>query len=389
MGESSAVKATRLANEANIQNTRETNQANKEIAESANRWNYQMFQEQNAWNREQWKLENEYNSPAQQVQRYIEAGINPIWAIANGNPGNAQQLTSASAAPAEVATMQTPTVVPEADPTRLNNIVAAANNVVNNLQGFMKLALEQQDVNTRSSAQKSTEALNLAEGMFKRSQTHGQNILNNLNTETYSYQVSTRAAEYHRLLNEIDNLKKQGKNIDAVTLNLEATRDQINAQTDYIFQQKSSLIEQVAQGWRKLAIEQQNANTSQFSAQSQSYYEGQNLQQRHREYSLEADKAFADFSLKSNSQILDWINNQRGVWEKFLGLTDSENGNINLNVLIELQAAGKVLSERVAKNPNQDNIQSFNEWQRSVQSLPLPPSVPNTGNLQNFSIINP
>ena len=93
--ESSTVRAQREANITNAGIARETNQTNVDIAESANRWNYQMFNEQNAWNYDQWLREIEYNSPKQQVQRYLEAGINPLWAMQSGDAGQAHQLTSA------------------------------------------------------------------------------------------------------------------------------------------------------------------------------------------------------------------------------------------------------------------------------------------------------
>lgn len=39
-------------------------------------------------NFEMWNKSNEYNSPAAQMQRYKEAGLNPALAISGGNPGN-------------------------------------------------------------------------------------------------------------------------------------------------------------------------------------------------------------------------------------------------------------------------------------------------------------
>ena len=43
-----------------------------------NQWNQAMAEQQNAWNLEQWNRENEYNTPAAQLQRLADAGVNPL-----------------------------------------------------------------------------------------------------------------------------------------------------------------------------------------------------------------------------------------------------------------------------------------------------------------------
>lgn len=53
--------------------------------------------QQNAYNMNMWKLQNEYNSPANQMRRYEEAGLNPALMYGQVTPGNAssapQQVT--------------------------------------------------------------------------------------------------------------------------------------------------------------------------------------------------------------------------------------------------------------------------------------------------------
>ena len=53
--------------------------------------------QQNAYNLNMWKLQNEYNSPANQMRRYEEAGLNPALMYGQVTPGNAssapQQVT--------------------------------------------------------------------------------------------------------------------------------------------------------------------------------------------------------------------------------------------------------------------------------------------------------
>ena len=72
---------------------RDTNIANMDMAQ----WQYQA-------NLEQWHRENEYNSPAAQMQRYMDAGLNP-------NLIYGQQNLSAGSPQAQAPTLQSPKLV--------------------------------------------------------------------------------------------------------------------------------------------------------------------------------------------------------------------------------------------------------------------------------------
>lgn len=67
-------------------NTRDTIRANRAMAE------YQWEK-----NLEMWHRQNEYNAPAQQMNRFREAGLNPNLIYGQGNPGNAGTLPQYSA----------------------------------------------------------------------------------------------------------------------------------------------------------------------------------------------------------------------------------------------------------------------------------------------------
>lgn len=84
------------ANETNIQIARDTNEANRQLAQYE--WNK---------NLEMWNLQNLYNSPASQMQRFKQAGLNPNLIYGQGNAGNATTLPRYSA-----PTMQPVTVHP-------------------------------------------------------------------------------------------------------------------------------------------------------------------------------------------------------------------------------------------------------------------------------------
>lgn len=56
---------------------------------SANETNIQLARENREWQEMMWNKQNEYNSPAAQIQRMKEAGLNPALMYSQGNVGNA------------------------------------------------------------------------------------------------------------------------------------------------------------------------------------------------------------------------------------------------------------------------------------------------------------
>lgn len=68
--------------------------------ESANRTNIMLQREAQAWNESMWQKQNEYNTPAAQIQRMREAGLNPALMYSQGNVGNAESVKPVS--PAQV-----------------------------------------------------------------------------------------------------------------------------------------------------------------------------------------------------------------------------------------------------------------------------------------------
>lgn len=87
---------------------REANATNLAIARETNQNQYQMFQEQNAFNERMYNQMQQYNTPAAQMQRYQEAGINPYIAAGNVQTGNAQSSLQSAQAPQ----LQMPQVAP-------------------------------------------------------------------------------------------------------------------------------------------------------------------------------------------------------------------------------------------------------------------------------------
>lgn len=404
----STVKAQKLANEANLQIAQETNQANLDIAAAQNELNYKMFNEQNDWNYQMWKEQNAYNDPSAQMSRYMKAGINPLWAISNGDPGNAQQLTSASAQPAVGATMVAPSVMPEYDPNRIGNIIAAANNVNNSLQGFMKLGLEAMDVDTRQAVGKSQIGVNMAEAGYKASQTAGQAIFNNLNTDTYEVLVGIKQREYDNLVEDLNNKRVNGQLTQALIDNAKETKQQIIAMTDYTHKQGDAIIQQTLQGWRRLAIDQQNANTNamnaatnDFVAKSNSYYQGENLKFQGQQFQFQVDQSINQFKAQTIDQLIKFYSEKRGYLGRLLGNLDPTDQLTHLGTeptteksiekaFADIQAVGTVLYERYKENPTSENFKSYTEYVNGLKSLPQAPMPTFEGaTTSNTSIQNP
>ena len=112
MQTSASIINTNNTNKANLDIAQQTNQANKDIAQMANEHNEAMLNKQIQQEWDMWNAENEYNSPAAQMQRYADAGVNPYMSVGNVSSGNASSMSSPSAQPAAVPQMQGATMMP-------------------------------------------------------------------------------------------------------------------------------------------------------------------------------------------------------------------------------------------------------------------------------------
>lgn len=80
------------------------NAKNLQAVQETNAWNATLAREQREYDYNKWKEELAYNTPAAQMARYQEAGINPYMAVKQTDSGNA----SSSAGGQSAATMQAP-----------------------------------------------------------------------------------------------------------------------------------------------------------------------------------------------------------------------------------------------------------------------------------------
>ena len=86
-GISAAAGLGTTAAQANL--NKKNRQWQEEQAAIQREYSTEMMNSQNAWNMEMWQKENEYNSPAAQVQRLREAGLNPLFYGLDGSSANA------------------------------------------------------------------------------------------------------------------------------------------------------------------------------------------------------------------------------------------------------------------------------------------------------------
>lgn len=64
------------------------------------KYNKRLAEQQNQYNIDMWKMQNEYNTPAAQMRRFQEAGLNPYLVASQGNAGNAMHAPEQVTPPA-------------------------------------------------------------------------------------------------------------------------------------------------------------------------------------------------------------------------------------------------------------------------------------------------
>lgn len=198
-----------------------TNAANRRIAEQTNQANYdiarmqtvanqqsaerqRMFEResqeyQNLWNLQQWQKENEYNSPASQVARLRQAGINPMMALVNS--GTAGQLQSAGTnavtpATAAGATMQ-PYQYQSPDYGMYANVASSA------LEGYMKgQNIQAQEIANRIGSVNAEYQITKIQGDLNEQASRIQKNMQDTKVGTVEYNRLQK--EYERIQQQID-----------------------------------------------------------------------------------------------------------------------------------------------------------------------------------------
>lgn len=212
MQTSASIINTNNTNKANLNIAQQTNQANKDIAQMANEHNEAMLNKQIQQEWDMWNAENEYNSPAAQMQRYADAGVNPYMSVGNVSSGNASSMSSPSAQPAAVPQMQGATMMP-ADMSGLSGLRGIASRFVEMMQAKEDIKGKQLD-NQGKEIENNYKADMFMVNMYKamqdaglsRSKRLGQDIDNLFQPEMLSAELNQRKTD-----TMFRNLEAQGQ----------------------------------------------------------------------------------------------------------------------------------------------------------------------------------
>ncbi len=212
METSASIVNTNNTNKTNLDIAHQTNQANKDIAQMANEHNEAMLNKQIQQEWDMWNAENEYNSPAAQMQRYSDAGVNPYMSVGNVSPGNASSMSSPSAQPAAVPQMQGATMMP-ADMSGLSGLRGIASRFVEMMQAKEDIKgkeLDNQGKEIENNYKADMFMVNMYKAMqdagLSRSKRIGQDIVNQFQPEMLSAELNQRKTDIM-----FRNLEAQGQ----------------------------------------------------------------------------------------------------------------------------------------------------------------------------------
>lgn len=270
IGGSTSAAAQRRANETNLQIARETNAQN-----------YRIFQEQQQFNENQFNRWLDYSTPAAQRQRYEDAGINPYLAVGqlqNGTPSSA--LTSANSAPMQGAQVQPVQGLGDA----LQNSIERAAGV------FSSMISSISDADLKGSQKTGTDIDNQTRGRQNEANVQKTNAETAKSgaefrrTEQENSFFDSTLAQRKELMNiSVDTAKKQKELLDQQVFQAQLQNSMANIDLgiaskykDIMFKQnlanmlaqEFATYQNVAQGWKHVNIEKQNANTNAYNAKT-------------------------------------------------------------------------------------------------------------------------
>ena len=266
-----------LGGKANQNAQQGANDINLQIARETNQQQYQMFGEQNAFNERMYNQMLTYNTPAEQMRRYSDAGINPYIAAGNVQTGNAQSsLQSAQAPQLHAAQMQAATGMGDA----LQNSVSQAASVISQY-AQNELALSQARKNDAEAGW--VDRLNGAQFNKLSAETNNLNQQGSLLGLDYKLKSDT-LGNYIRLSDlSVVNAEKTNEQLEIITQSarLENALKNVNlgiqskyAEDMFRSQLAKTLAEtfatqsSVRQRDAQLSIDKQNANTNALNART-------------------------------------------------------------------------------------------------------------------------
>lgn len=253
------------------------NATNIQIARETNQQQYQMFQEQNAFNERMYNQMQAYNTPAAQMQRYQDAGINPYIAAGNVQTGNVQSSLQSAQAP-QLHTAQVAPALGMGDAIQ-NSFTQIGNVVAQYAQN--ELALSQAQKNRAEAGW--VDRLNGAQ--FNKMSAETNNLQQQGSLLGLDYKMKSDTLGNYIKLSDLSvlNAEKTNEQLDVITQSarIENALSNINLgiQSQYgkrmfVAQLSKTLAESFAtqagvrQRDAQIAIDKQNANTNDKNAQT-------------------------------------------------------------------------------------------------------------------------
>lgn len=194
-------------------------ESSKKLQDRQNAWNQEMAAWQNQVNIQNWQMQNEYNTPANQVQRLLEAGLNPNLMYGNGKAATG---VAESVAPADGYQSAS------AEPLNLSlgDVGGAFMDFYTKYKQNKYLDSQKEFVDAKKVTEQA-EAVNRGiEGQIKNTEL-AQRIFNlDLDRETKDYLVRQVVANTKNTEQMFNNLQSQQRNLDSSTqLNEEKVRE--------------------------------------------------------------------------------------------------------------------------------------------------------------------
>lgn len=222
------------------------NKTNLQIARETNALNYKMFQEQNQYNYDMWNMNNEYNSPSSQVQRALEAGLNPYF--------NTGDLVSASNSSAPSSAPLPNLVTPQVRPY---DIAPVFSNIGNTIGGLLEQQAKIHNLNQQTQASKDITYAQIKEYLAR--------------TEDLKHSAQFRALT-NRLLSDTYDYEKQSKMYNSYIMREQWLQNMAQTKIANVQAEMAKMHLDVYPQELQLAITQQIANTMLTKAQTHKTY---------------------------------------------------------------------------------------------------------------------
>ena len=364
----------------------DTNSWNLYLNERQNYLNLAQWQAQNAFNLDMWNLNNQYNSPSQQVDRLIQAGINPVQSLSSAPSGNAQVLKSDS--PNSFDPIAN-TGVQESLAQDYAKFVQS--NSLNATLGLGKLNIEQQKADVAAKVGDSQVTRNQKEADYLSNMAEGKRLSNQWDLESFDVRLDEEGEKLREIQVKIDEIKSQKDLNEEQVKELQSLEAKYDAEKDLARERINDIQASIKQRDEQLKINWFNAHSNRVSSNAQ----------------FQQAKTFADTlefrKIELHSEVQKWNNDQlltymRDFANEFQVKGKGRLGTRNNYVEGSGSWQGRFapegfplkpivvceeLVDRSSKNPSEQSLKHAAEADRLIKALAKAYNIKN-GNIPNI-----